>query len=268
MKTHLAKVSLALLSTVFLLGCQEQGSGAVGPEGPQFTHNDPGKVHGGPKGGGNGDGGGGGDCKDCDFVDVVLDGWMITDPLTQINQMELVRKLGIMKIRANTEKIGTKFLKFAIFVEKTLATFTGDADVEKNRVALRNGCEWSGRVEQTVQNETWVVEFLLDLILDNGPKERSVLARIDESALVQDPNNPGVFVGVSEDNKMAIWPGFRVGGSPTVTVEGDRDGNFTATFSGGHLDMRGIPPWERNQIILRCDITAGDEITFDVMRRS
>ena len=37
MKAHLAKVSLALLSTVFLLGCQEQGSGPVGPEGPQFN---------------------------------------------------------------------------------------------------------------------------------------------------------------------------------------------------------------------------------------
>ena len=33
MKVHLAKVSLALLSTVFLLGCQEQGSGPVGPDG-------------------------------------------------------------------------------------------------------------------------------------------------------------------------------------------------------------------------------------------
>ncbi len=36
MKPHLAKLSLALLSTVFLLGCQEQGSEPVGPEGPQF----------------------------------------------------------------------------------------------------------------------------------------------------------------------------------------------------------------------------------------
>jgi len=38
MKAHLAKVSLALLSVAFLLGCQEQGSEPVGPEGlgPQF----------------------------------------------------------------------------------------------------------------------------------------------------------------------------------------------------------------------------------------
>ncbi len=36
MKAHLAKVSLALLSTVFLLGCQDMGSGPVGLQAPQF----------------------------------------------------------------------------------------------------------------------------------------------------------------------------------------------------------------------------------------
>ena len=39
MKAHLTKVSLALLSTVFLLGCQDLGSEPVGPEGlgPEFA---------------------------------------------------------------------------------------------------------------------------------------------------------------------------------------------------------------------------------------
>ena len=36
MKAHLAKVSLALLSAVFLFGCQDMGSELAGPEGPQF----------------------------------------------------------------------------------------------------------------------------------------------------------------------------------------------------------------------------------------
>ncbi len=36
MQAHLTKVSVALLSTVFLLGCQDMGSEPVGPEGPQF----------------------------------------------------------------------------------------------------------------------------------------------------------------------------------------------------------------------------------------
>ena len=59
MKSSLTKVSLALLSAVFFLGCQDMGSGPVGPDGwgPQFTHNDPDKVHGGPKNGGGGDDG-------------------------------------------------------------------------------------------------------------------------------------------------------------------------------------------------------------------
>ncbi len=53
MKAHLTKLSLALLSTVFLLGCQEQGSGPVGPEGlgPEFDH----KPKHNPGGGGGGD---------------------------------------------------------------------------------------------------------------------------------------------------------------------------------------------------------------------
>jgi len=52
MKAHLTKLSLALLSTVFLLGCQDMGSGPVGPDElvPQFG-----------KGGGKGKPGGDGD---------------------------------------------------------------------------------------------------------------------------------------------------------------------------------------------------------------
>ncbi len=52
MKAHLTKLSLALLSTAFLLGCQDLGSGPVGPEVvPQFG----GPHHPGPHGG-DGDG--------------------------------------------------------------------------------------------------------------------------------------------------------------------------------------------------------------------
>ena len=44
MKAHLTKLSLALLSTVFLLGCQDLGSEPVGPEGPQFDKKDSGNC--------------------------------------------------------------------------------------------------------------------------------------------------------------------------------------------------------------------------------
>ena len=76
MKAHLAQVSLALLSTVFLLGCQEQGSGLVGPEGlvPEFAKG--GKKGKPDKPGGGGGGGGGGNGKDlaATFTDHVGDG--------------------------------------------------------------------------------------------------------------------------------------------------------------------------------------------------
>ncbi len=55
MKAHLTKVSLALLSTVFLLGCQEQGSEPVGPEGLGVQANKTGEPH--THGGGGGGGG-------------------------------------------------------------------------------------------------------------------------------------------------------------------------------------------------------------------
>ena len=57
MKSNLTKVSLALVSAVFLLGCQDQGSGPVGPDGlgPQFAKGGkPGKPGGGRGGGGGG----------------------------------------------------------------------------------------------------------------------------------------------------------------------------------------------------------------------
>ena len=56
MKSDLTKVSLALLSAVFILGCQDLGTGAVGPDGlePQFAK---GGIKGPPDGGGGGGGG-------------------------------------------------------------------------------------------------------------------------------------------------------------------------------------------------------------------
>ena len=54
MKAHLTKISLALLSAAFLLGCQEQGSEPVGPEGlgPEFHHGKGSHADGGGDGGG------------------------------------------------------------------------------------------------------------------------------------------------------------------------------------------------------------------------
>ncbi len=268
MRSDLVKLSLALLSAVFILGCQDIGSGPVGPDGPQFG----GVKHPGPHGDDGGDGGGD-DCgKHCVFVNVVLDGWMQTKPLNQINQMELARKPGIMKIRANTEKAGTKFLHFAIDMTNTLARLTLGSTPEDKRNSLRKECVWWGRVEQTEENEDWVIDFeLTPLLNDMRVVERSVLVGIDESALVE--VEPGIFVSVSENNTMGIWPttpgtpaGLKVEGSPTVTLVGPPAGSdFTATFSRGKVELtvNALDPEERNVIHLRCNIY--DDITFRVM---
>ena len=271
----------ALIGVALVLGCQDVGTG---PDGlvPQFDkpyNDDPcpagrdnkGHCHDDeePPPPDDGD-----DCgKHCVFVNVGLGGWMQTDPLNQINQMELARKPGIMKIRANTEKAGTKFLKFAINMPNTLAALTFGETLEKQRISLGNECVWWGRVEETEENENWVIEFMLPPLLnDIRVVERSVLVVIDESAFVQGPD--GTFVSVSENNTMGIWPttpgtpaGFGVkGGAPTVTVVAPPAGSdFTATFSGGKVELtvNALDPEERNVIHLRCNIY--DDITFRVM---
>ena len=71
MKAHLTKVSLALLSAAFLLGCQEQGSEPVGPEGLEIQA---------AKGGndkGKGDGSG-------TLAELTISEGMITDPINQL----------------------------------------------------------------------------------------------------------------------------------------------------------------------------------------
>ena len=70
MKSHLAKLTLALLSAAFLLGCQEQASGPVGPDGLGIQA----KKGGNGKGGGGGGGGGGGTKVTWDFADHEVDG--------------------------------------------------------------------------------------------------------------------------------------------------------------------------------------------------
>jgi hypothetical protein len=76
MRPQRVALPLALLSAAFLLGCQEQASGPVEPDGlaPRFTHKDPDKVHGGPKGGGGGGGGGGGNGGTWSFADARVHG--------------------------------------------------------------------------------------------------------------------------------------------------------------------------------------------------
>ena len=265
-------------STVFLLGCQEQGSGPVGPEGTGIQAK-PGKGMDGGGGGGGGDGCG----NNCVFVNVKLTGWMITEASTPTDQMELVRKGDIIKLRANTEKNGTPFLSFAIDMSNTLTELTSGDTEGLRRASLNRNCVWSGRIEQTDPLTDHVIKRLPFILTDPIAVERSVLVGIDNAFVA---GSDGTFVSESENNTMAILPNtvgslqeFRVkGGAPTVVVDGDPAGdNFTATFVagefvagefvGGKLELVVAPPEDsRNVIHLSCNIF--DDISFEVEKPS
>ena len=64
---------------------------------------------------------------------------------------------------------------------------------------------------------------------------------------------------------------MEVRGAPTVTLnpEDDINGDFTATFSGGTIRLKGTPTGKAPDLVfLTCNIQTGDEITFDVVRPS
>ena len=90
---------------------------------------------------------------------------------------------------------------------------------------------------------------------------RSVLVRIDKTTL-----DSGV--SDSETNLIQSWfpnqeVNIRVGGSPTVTLEDDYfTGDFTATFSGGTIEVKGTFEEERTNLFLTCPNE--DDITFTV----
>ena len=72
MKSHLTKVSLALLSAAFLFGCQDQGSEPLGLDGrgPEFHHRD----------GHTGGGGGNGDGSALEVTFTIDDAFPLSDP--------------------------------------------------------------------------------------------------------------------------------------------------------------------------------------------
>ena len=85
MKAHLTRVSLALLSVVFILACQDQGSGPVGPDGlsPQFDKAGTGTCGAAASGGhchGGDDSGSGGGSPFYEYT--FSDGDITTEPAT------------------------------------------------------------------------------------------------------------------------------------------------------------------------------------------
>ena len=235
MKSNLTKLSLALLSAVFILGCQDVGTG---PDGlvPQFA-----------KGGGKDKPGGGGKVP-VPLVNVTVTGGMVSvddavipNPNTQ--QMELVRKGDIVKLRAYAHRkspTGNLYLK--INMTHTAAAGrdgAGNIMLDAFGNVLHNDgsilCDRTGREKPPDE-----VRELFEK-LEQPADSRGVLVTIDKTALDS-----------SSKNEILILEDITV--TPTVTVAGDIESNtFTATFSE-RIGLAG----------LICDIQLGDEITFDV----
>ncbi len=251
MKAHLTKVSLALLSMVFLFGCQEQGSGPVGLEGlgPEFTHKN--GEHG--KGGGGG-GGGKGPRDRGTFVDVTMGGGM-----TGIDSMLLRLNDGGVNLKTATAK-GTKENYFDFTMNMT---HTRDAaSIVNNEIAVNgNGdilkadggilCERTGP-DQPPDNK---VRELFGKLVQTEAK-RFVLATIDTDMLG----------APSLDHTIRISLDIRLE-TPTVDrLSGDIETDtFKVEFSGViQLDVTNKHP---DHFHLVCDIQPGDEITFDVTPR-
>ena len=261
MKAHLTKLSLALLSAGFLFGCQEQGSGPVGPEGPQFTHNDPGKVHGGPKGGGNGDGGGGGGGTGGNVpVGVTVAGGMNTG--TEPRQlMQLKEDDDLVRLNAYAPP-STKEPYFILAINMTATHAAGIAAAAAG--SIEDYCVKSGPGDP---DEGQLITLFGKLVQD--PVAREVLVRIDKTALVKGVgSSEGHLIALNFDIKVLEQPQHSVAPRTlTVTVAGNITGDFTATFSGGNIRLTGNPTGKNpDHFHLTCEIQDGDEITFDVLR--
>ncbi len=232
MKAHLAKVSLALLSAAFLLGCQEQGSGPVGLEGlgPEFGHKD---SH-NPGGGGGGDGGGG---TGRAVADVTITGGMVTDD-PESQPVNLSENDNTLKINASAFDIAE--IELRISLTTTLAAEIGACTM--NREGTGKEASLFGRLSDLAQER---MGFFVDI----------------------DKNNLGF---ASKDHKISVtWKEGENGpfdvairfakldpeaGSPTVTLEADEDinGNFTATFSGGSVVLRDRDGKPKDHLTLVC----------------
>ena len=243
MKSNLTKVSLALLSAVFILGCQDQGSSPVEPAGlgPQFGHQ--------PK------------HKDKSTgtqvpVDVIVTGGMDSStpggsppqPAPQLMQVEEDDAQLVMTARA-PRPTKEPYFNLAITMTNTydegfgacfLAHTHGDPD--------------------DPEDLAWAEANLFPrLVQESDP--RTIWVWIDKNGLN----------GGSPDHEISLpRDAMRVIDSPTVTVmsdDGTINGNFTAEFTRGSVLVAGSPTGKvRDHLRLSCPIHVDDAITFTVVR--
>ena len=150
MKAHLTKVSLALLSAAFLLGCQDQGSGVVGPDGlsPQF-------AKGGKPGPPDDDDASGG-ARDVNFQTTVRRlGGLIGDPQAVIN-----------RIGSSTTHV--------VYNNGTNNNYTLDLSFLTELPDLSNNTGWCFPLDGDSKFVVETQQFSLEQAKKNGPSEAVV----------------------------------------------------------------------------------------------
>ena len=241
MKSHLAKVSLALLSTVFLFGCQERGSGPVGP-GPEFGH----KTSHDPGGGGGGGGGGG---TGRAVADVTIAGGMVTDPATQpVNLSENDNRLKI-----NSSAFDVMDIQLAIALTETLDA--GINECRKNREGTGKEASLFARLSNAVQERMGFFVTIDKNGLGSPSADNEISVTWQEGA--DGPFDVSIrFAKLDPD-----------AGSPTVTLRDGEDINadFTATFSGGSVVLRDRDGKPQEHLTLACPNL--DVVTMALVRQ-
>ena len=224
MKAHLAKLSLALLSAVFLLGCQDLGSEPVGPEGLgiQLARKKP------PK-----DGGGGGTVP----ADITVTGGLVTQDLTDgtPNTQVVGFKDSGTEIELSATDPKSVRINLAFNMINTLA-------------ATRLVCVQSGRGSPDDEQ----LNTLFNLLQHDVRTINFFFVGIDKTVLVEDTDNPGVFVGASEDHRIAanghvdgttrLFKVATFGNLPdvpeiTVSKSGNITSGLTFVFTGGSIRL-------------------------------
>ena len=226
MKTHLAKLSLALLSAVFLLGCQEQGSEPVGLDGlgPEFAP------------GGGGGKGGSGKKGGAALADVTLeDGWLTTAGPE------------VVSFKDGKKKIEFEYQGDGGFSWAAKMTNTHDAGIADG---ILNYCVLGGADDDPPEKE---LELLFDqLIKGETTSPSNFFVRVDKTVLEGD--------GQSDDHRASVaWPNeddaspvrhfiLRVGTFselPDLIANVSRSGTFgksadplTLVFTGGSVRLR------------------------------
>ena len=241
MKSNLTNVSLVLLSAVFILGCQDQGSGPVGPDGlvPQFA-----KV------------------KNCDPPDPHPSckeeggtGGSVPANLTMTSGMTASAQTVEFQDREN-------ILAFSNFVHQPITLAMALSATHND---LRDECTPFLRNRATPDGDD--LDDLFDKLIDPSQvRDGGFFVRIDKNALGESDEHSIQVVWEDVDGSFDVSVGSHSrsdAGASSVTLAGDLStGDVTVTFTGGSIRLRNKTGSVPEHFNLTCPILAGDVISM------